>query len=197
MPAFQPRRRAGPRHETVILNTTTQHVKMRWPYEFVDLTDAQKHHRRVLLDAYGLVAQASAGVVLLLIQLLFLAQWLRQRRNGSDGIDVPSSPSLKNSQKGRRLNARVAAQYWRRLEWWCGDSVRISGVDLGTNGQITTAVAWTIWLLFLCFAETGDGESFGMQRVMFSQQLTQAQTISISRNDSALLQPHNSRSTIS
>jgi hypothetical protein len=162
MPAFQPRRRAGPRHETVILNTTTQHVKMRWPYEFVDLTDAQKHHRRVLLDAYGLVAQASAGVVLILIQLYFLAQWIRQRRNGSNGIHVPSSPSLKSSQKGGRLNARVAAQYWRRLEWWCSDSVRISGVDLGTNGQITATVTWTIWLFFLCFAETGNGKSFGM-----------------------------------
>jgi hypothetical protein len=196
MPAFQPRRRAGLRHETIILNTT-QHVKMRWPYEFVDLTDAQKHHRRVLLDAYGLVAQASAGVVLLLIQLYFLAQWLRQRRNGSDGIDVPSSPSLKNSQKGGRLNPRVAAQYWRRLEWWCGDSVRILGVDLGTKGQITVATTWTTWLLYLSFAETGNGESFGRSRIILSHQLTQSQTISTSRNDSALLQPHNYRSTIS
>jgi hypothetical protein len=133
---------------------------MRWPYEFVDLTDAQKQHRRVLLDAYGLVAQASAGVVLILLQLYFLAQWIRQRR--SDGMDVPSSPSVKVSQKSGRLNARVAAQYWRRLEWWCGDSVKILGVDLGTNGQVTAAVAWTIWLLFLCFAETGNGESFAV-----------------------------------
>jgi hypothetical protein len=133
---------------------------MRWPYEFVDLTDAQKQHRRVLLDAYGLVAQASAGVVLILLQLYFLAQWIRQRR--SDGMDVPSSPSVKVSQKSGRLNARVAAQYWRRLEWWCGDSVKILGVDLGTNGQVTAAVAWTVWLLFLSFAETGNGESFAV-----------------------------------
>jgi hypothetical protein len=70
---------------------------MRWPYEFVDLTDAQKQHRRVLLDAYGLVAQASAGVVLILLQLYFLAQWIRQRR--SDGMDVPSSPSVATRSK--------------------------------------------------------------------------------------------------
>jgi hypothetical protein len=134
---------------------------MRWPYEFVDLTDAQKHDRRVLLDAYGLVAQASAGVVLILIQLYFLAQWVRQQRTSSDGVDVPSSPSLKNSQKGRRLNTRVVAQWWRRLTWWTGDSVKLLGVDLGTNGQITAAVTWTVWLLYLCFAETGNGKSFG------------------------------------
>jgi len=168
---------------------------MRWPYEFVDLTDAQKQHRRVLLDAYGLVAQASAGLVLILIQLYFLAQWFRRHR--SDDIHVPSSPSLKNSRKGGRLNARVAAQYWRRLEWWCGDSVKVLGIDLGTNGLITAATTWTIWLLFLCFAETGNGESFGSLRLVLSQQLTQAQTISISRNDSALLQPLNYPSTIS
>jgi len=135
---------------------------MGWPYEFVDLTDAQKQHRRVLLDAYGLVAQASAGVVLILIQVYFLAQWLRQKRSGSDDLDVPSSPSLKQSrsQIGGRLNTRAVAQWWRRFTWWCGDSVKCMGSDLGTNGQITAAVAWTVWLLYLSFAETGNGESF-------------------------------------
>jgi hypothetical protein len=170
---------------------------MGWPYAFVDLTDAQKQHRRVLLDACGLVAQASAGVVLILIQLYFLAQWLKQR-NGSDGLDVPSSPSLKNSQKPGRLNTRVAAQWWRRFAWWSGDSVKILGTDLGTNGQITAAVAWTVWLLYLCFAETGNGESFAMLPVLLAQhQLIQAQTISTSRNGLASSQPHNCHSTIS
>ena len=171
---------------------------MGWPYEFVDLTDAQKQHRRVLLDAYGLAAQASAGVALILIQLYFLAQWLKQQRNGSDGIDVPSSPSLKNSQKGGRLNTRVVAQWWRRLAWWSGDSVKVLGLELGTNGQITAAVAWTVWLLYLCFAETGNGESFAMLPVLLAQhQLIQAQTISTSRNGLASSQPHNCHSTIS
>ena len=135
---------------------------MRWPYEFADLTDAQKQHRRVLLGTYGLVAQASAGIVLILIQLYFLAQWLNLKRNASKGLDVPSSPSLKSSQKGGSLNSRVAAQFWRRLTWWFGESVKILGVDLGTNGQLTAAVAWTIWLLFLSFAETGNGEHFAV-----------------------------------
>jgi hypothetical protein len=163
IPPFQPRdqgRNTGLDRDTVIDPRHHHHVKMRWPYEFVDLTDARKQHRRVLLDAYGLVAQASAGVVLILIQLYFLARWLRQQRTGSDGLDVPSSPSLKNSQKGRRLNTRVVTQWWRRFAWWCGDSVRLLGIDLGTNGQITAAVAWTVWLLYLCFAETGNGESY-------------------------------------
>jgi len=133
-------------------------MNMGWPYEFADLTDTQKQHRRVLLDAYGLVAQASAGIVLILIQLYFLLQWLNHQRNASDGLHVPSSPSLKSSQKGGPFNTRVLAQSWRRLKWWLGDSVTILGVDLGTNGQLTAAVAWTVWLLLLSFAETGNGE---------------------------------------
>jgi hypothetical protein len=51
---------------------------MGWPYQFVDLTEAQKVTRRTLLDTYGLVAQVSAGVVLILIQLIL-------SHNGPDG----------------------------------------------------------------------------------------------------------------
>ena len=61
---------------------------MGWPYQFVDLTEAQKISRRTLLDTYGLAAQASAGIVLIVIQLLFLAQWLSQ--------GLPLSILLKN-----------------------------------------------------------------------------------------------------
>lgn len=139
---------------------------MDWRYEFVDLTDAQKQHRRVLLDTYGLIAQASAGVVLILIQLYFLAQWFGQRRGASNGLDVPSSPSLKQTQQGGRFNTRAVAQWWRRLSWWFGDSVQILGFDLGTNGQITIATAWTVWLLLLSFAETGNGEFTGMLSIL-------------------------------
>jgi hypothetical protein len=128
---------------------------MGWPYQFVDLTDAQKVSRRTLLDTYGLVAQVSAGVVLIVIQLYFVAQWTRRPRNSSD---VPSSPSLKHSSKGGRLNIQAIERWWRRLEWWSGDSLVIFGVDCGTHGQVAAAVCWTAWLLVLCFAETGNGK---------------------------------------
>jgi hypothetical protein len=128
---------------------------MGWPYQFVDLTEAQKVTRRTLLDTYGLVAQVSAGVVLIMIQLIFVAQWARRKGNGSD---VPSSPSLKNLSKGSSLNTQAIARRWRGVDWWAGDSLTIFGVDLGTKGQATAAVCWTVWLLILCFAQTGKGK---------------------------------------
>jgi hypothetical protein len=130
---------------------------MGWPYQFVDLTEAQKISRRTLLDTYGLVAQASAGIVLIVIQLFFLAQWLRRKRQHNSS-DVPGSPSLKHLQKSGQPNLQAIERWWRRLEWWSGDSLLVFGVDCGTNGQVLTATLWTAWLLVLCFVETGNGE---------------------------------------
>lgn len=128
---------------------------MGWPYKFVNPTEAQKISRRTLLDTYGLVAQASAGVVLIVIQLFFLAKWLRRKQQQS-GPDVPSSPSLKHSQKSGNSSFKAIERRWRRLEWWSGDSLVLFGIDCGTNGQILVATVWTTWLLVLCFAETGN-----------------------------------------
>lgn len=130
---------------------------MAWPYQFVNPTDAQKISRRTLLDTYGLVAQASAGVVLIVIQLFFLAQWLRRKQQRSSS-EAPSSPSLKHSQKSGNVGFRAIERHWRRLEWWSGDSLVVFGIDCGTNGQSLAATVWTAWLLILCFAETGNGK---------------------------------------
>lgn len=130
---------------------------MGWPYQFVNPTEAQKISRRTLLDTYGLVAQASAGIVLIVIQLIFLAQWSRRKQQQS-GSNVPSSPSLKYSQKSGTSSLKAIERRWRRLEWWSGDSLVVFGIDCGTNGQILAATFWTVWLLILCFAETGNGE---------------------------------------
>jgi hypothetical protein len=139
---------------------------MRWPYQFVDLTDAQKLSRRTLLDTYGLVAQASAGIVLIVIQLFFLAQWTRRQRQ-QNGSDVPGSPSLKHLQKSGHPSLRALGRRWRRFEWWSGDSLVVFGVGCGTNGQVLAAALWTIWLLALCFVETGNGEYSVMAIVAF------------------------------
>lgn len=131
--------------------------KMGWPYQFVDLTEAQKISRRTLLDTYGLVAQASAGVVLIVIQLVFLTQWLRRKRQ-QNSSDVPGSPSLKHLQKSSYPTFHAIERRWRRLAWWSGDPLVFFGVDCGTNGQVLAAILWTAWLLVLSFAETGNGE---------------------------------------
>lgn len=138
--------------------TAKDSPKMGWPYKFVDLTDAQKEHRRALLDGYGLIAQVSAGVVLLVIQLVFLIQWFNQRRQRRNEPGSPGSPGLKHSQKGK-YRMQAIEQWWRRFAWWAGNSLEIFGTRLGTKGQVAAAAFWTLWLLFLSFSETGDGKS--------------------------------------
>lgn len=130
---------------------------MGWSYKFVDLTDAQKANRRILLDEYGLIAQASAGVVLIVIQFFYLVQWLIQRQNQGE-LGPPSSPNLKLSQKGGHITTRRIQYWWRRLSWWAGHPFNILGIYAGTRGQFIAAAAWNVWLLFLCFAETENGK---------------------------------------
>lgn len=132
---------------------------MGWPYQFVDLSDAQKEHRRVLLNGYGLIAQVSAGMVLLVIQLVFLVQWINRRRQEHDDMGAPGSPGQKHLQKNKR-SSLVIEQGWRRFAWWAGDPLEVFGAHLGTKGQVIAAVLWTIWLLFLSIAETGNGKYY-------------------------------------
>lgn len=132
---------------------------MGWGYKFVDLTDPQKADRRILLDEYGLIAQASAGVVLLVIQLFYLAQWIIQRPAQSS-LGPPSSPNVKHSHKGRHITTWRIQHWWRRISWWSGHPLNILGIHAGTRGQIIAAAAWNAWLLSLCFVETGNGEFF-------------------------------------
>lgn len=157
---------------------------MGWPYQFVDLTDAQKHQRRTLLDTYGLIAQASAGVILLAIQLVFLVQWISQKRNERNGTDVPSSPHVKHSHKNQS-GQRSIGYWWRRFSWWAGEPCTIFNNHLGTQGQVTAATLWTSWLLGLCFAETGKGAYHYCWQRSSSSLHNLSQIISISRNDSA------------
>ncbi|KAM0719953.1 hypothetical protein Q7P37_004088 [Cladosporium fusiforme] len=97
----------------------------------------------------------SAGVVLLAIQLVFLIQYINQRRQGQEKLDVPGSPGQKYLQKGQGRTLAFQ-QWWRRSAWWAGNSLEIFGTHLGTKGQAVAATFWTAWLIFLCFAETGD-----------------------------------------
>lgn len=170
-------------------------MTMSWPYEFADLTDAQKHHRRALLDAYGLIAQSSIGAVLILLQVVFLIQWISQRWGSQRGLNAPSSPGLKHAQKAGG-NVRSFQHWWRCVGWWAGDPVSLLGMNLGTKGNLLAGVAWTIWLLALCFAETGHGE-YMHSTIDKCHDANLAQTTSISPNALGSLQLRSYRSTTS
>ncbi|KAI0517852.1 ferric reductase like transmembrane component [Xylaria bambusicola] len=127
---------------------------MSWPYQFLDLDQAQKQARRHALDRYGLIAQLSALVPVALFLLYRLAAWGIARATGSDGGNyaaVPNSPVLKRHRLSTVGSWRSRA---RKLAWWFGDDV-VLGWNWGPRDQIILGTAWTIWLLILCVVGTG------------------------------------------
>lgn len=128
-------------------------------YHFVDLTDDQKQQRRDRLDWYGLFAQISVLVPLLVVQSFALATWLRRRfAQQSSPEQTPSSPYAKSRRMDSRFDAKEAAKRWSTFLWWCGESCQIAGFHLGTKGELLGATGWMAWLLILTFLQTGDGK---------------------------------------
>lgn len=140
----------------IFLFSKSTTLKMAWPYHLVDLTEAQKHERRLLLDRYGVYAQLSALVPILCYQLYRLAIWvsLARRRSKVKYYSVPSSPDLKH---GRGSREGVLVRKWRTLKWWLEGDV---GEGWGIRGLWVAGGLWASWLGFLCVRETGDGMCF-------------------------------------
>lgn len=130
---------------------------MGWPYHFVDLNSEQKHQRRQLLDQYGVIAQVSIVLPLLVLQSRLLYLWISRNINQSAGVDAPSSPHLKSAQSRSRLSVKSLKSNLRRWQWWAGESVSLFGDHLGTRGEVLGAAVWLGWLLLLCFLQTGGG----------------------------------------
>jgi hypothetical protein len=126
---------------------------MAWPYHLVDLTDDEKHERRLLLNQYGVYAQLSALVPILAYQLYRLGSWVYSERQRSkvDYSAIPSSPGLK--RKGNSTSGAIVKR-WRVTKWWLEGEV---APGWGLRGHWIAAVSWTSWLLFLCIHRTGDG----------------------------------------
>jgi hypothetical protein len=128
---------------------------MPWPYHFVDLSQAQKHERRILLDRYGVYAQLSAFIPISVILLFRLGNWvLSERRTQQEYAAVPTSPGLKRE---RLSSSGGLVRRWRRVEWWLEGDV---GGGWGVRGRWIAGLAWGAWLLFLSVHKTGDGRSF-------------------------------------
>ncbi|KAK3713030.1 hypothetical protein LTR37_008715 [Vermiconidia calcicola] len=129
---------------------------MGWRYHFIDLTDAQKHERRELLDRYAWIAQRSVILPLLVMQCYFLASWIRRRWANNADATAPSSPYLKEKRLGSWAITRALKSRAKGLAWWLGGEAEMYGSSLGSRGQVLIALAWTMWLLILCFADTGE-----------------------------------------
>lgn len=128
---------------------------MSWPYHFVDLSDIQKHERRLLIDRYGIYSQLSALIPVVLYRAFRMTRWVNSERQRTkvDYTAVPSSPDRKK-QKDSSIG-KVRAQ-WRAFVWWLGGEV---APDWGLRGHWVATAAWLGWLLFLSIHKTGDGKS--------------------------------------
>ncbi|KAF2151053.1 hypothetical protein K461DRAFT_165742 [Myriangium duriaei CBS 260.36] len=123
-----------------------------WRFIF-EISDADKHRRRQLLDWYGQLAQLSALVPLLGILVYRLVH--RAFTQQSSRQAIPSSPYLKSTQSRDSTVQRLETST-RTFFWWCGNPAYFFDYPLGKNGEILAAMVWTGWLLVLCAVQTGE-----------------------------------------
>lgn len=118
-----------------------------------DLTEEYKHRRRELLDYYGLVAQLSALLPLLVIVAIRLAN--RATSQQTKRSTSPGSPYLKANRSQDSATFHLATS-WRAFNWWSGTPISILSYPLGTNGQLLAGISWTAWLFVLCAVQTSE-----------------------------------------
>jgi hypothetical protein len=123
-------------------------------YYFETLNDAQKHQRREYLDWYGFVAQWSVLVIFVLFQVAFAVEWMV-----GSGLkyEQPKSPSFTKSPSGKLGWLRKLRSTFTNMKWWLGQDV-LRGWNWGMRGEWIGASVWTVWLLYLCVANTGKGK---------------------------------------
>jgi hypothetical protein len=123
-------------------------------YYFETLDKDQKHQRREYLDWYGFVAQWSVLAIFVLFQVIFFLEWTMK-----SGLkyEQPKSPSFTKGSAGKLGWLQKLQSASTRMKWWMSKSI-IRGWDWGTRGEWIGASIWTIWLLYLCIAKTGNGE---------------------------------------
>lgn len=124
---------------------------MAFGYEFVTLDEEQKHARRALLEFYPMVAQWSALLIFALFQLSFFLSWLT-----SSGLESgrPRSPSFAKRDKGIWIWLKKSQQAIEKGKWWAKKPVI---QNWGTRAEWIFGGIWTVWLLYLSAARTGNG----------------------------------------
>lgn len=130
---------------------------MGWPYRFLNIDEAEKHARRLTLDRYASYALLSTLVPVALVLLYRVGRWTLKSaasRRGSYNA-IPNSPALKFE---RQSDTGVWKTQINKLRWWLSGDVRLFGQLYGQRDQWAFGCLWTLWLLLLCVAETGQGE---------------------------------------
>jgi hypothetical protein len=130
---------------------------MGWPYKFITLDEADRHARRLTLDRYASYAQLSSLIPVALVLLYRIARWSAKSAASRGSYNaIPNSPALKFERESER---GVWRTQYNKLRWWLAGDLHLFGQLYGQRDQWVFGGLWTAWLLFLCIAETGQGES--------------------------------------
>ncbi|EDU45957.1 conserved hypothetical protein [Pyrenophora tritici-repentis Pt-1C-BFP] len=138
-------------------------------YYFENLSNEQLHRQRRYLDLYGFAAEWSVWVIFVLFQVGFAFLWVMKNTLRHK---QPKSPSFTKDQKSRLGWLRQIYGGYTKTTWWMQKDV-IKGWNWGTRGEWIGAVAWTMWLLYLCIANTGKGHIKGMLKLLSGTNLIQ------------------------
>ncbi|KAL6788607.1 ferric reductase like transmembrane component [Trichoderma sp. SZMC 28012] len=127
---------------------------MDWPYQFVTLSEADRHKRRILNDQYGLYAHLSPLVPIFGLLLVRLIRWRLRKLTGKQApYDAEATSSAVAIYEASVASSPLAL--WRRFAWWLSDNVEFAGLTLCQRDQLIFGGVWAAWLLFLCTKDTG------------------------------------------
>ncbi|KAK8035447.1 hypothetical protein PG993_010442 [Apiospora rasikravindrae] len=129
---------------------------MGWYYSFAEISDAEKHARRLSLDRYGLYAQLSTLLPIAVALVVRLALWFSRRETTQKiAYDaVPTSPGAKYIRESTTTGS--VGRVFRRITWYLEDDIYFAGRKWGRRDQFIFGSLWTLWLVFLCFIGTGN-----------------------------------------
>ncbi|KAK0625273.1 ferric reductase NAD binding domain-containing protein [Bombardia bombarda] len=130
---------------------------MAWPYQFLDLSEADKHVRRQLLDRYAIYAQLSVLVPVALVLILRVASWAAASRKPTSYSAVPSSPSIKARRESKTKQHSSSAGWAsraRKVQWWLGEDVVLFDTIAGQRDQWVFGFSYLFWMLLLCVLDT-------------------------------------------
>lgn len=128
-----------------------------FPWVMREVTDAEKEHRRILLDRYGVYAQLSCLMPVAAYWLFRLGVWVfhERLRTHPEYSAVPGSPGQKRFAETKAGRVRSA---WKKVVWWVDGEV----MGYAKRKHFIAGWVWLGWLIFLSVHRTGDGKYYSL-----------------------------------
>lgn len=132
----------------------------------MSLSDIQQHARRASLDNFALYTQLQTFIPPLLWLCYYLtrsgarvvAKNVGKRRSaGQNDVSLESTETLL-TQKTKQPLVRRGSRSFQKILWWFGGDIVFRGDAWGHRDVWIFGSIWFVWLVLLCFVDTGNGE---------------------------------------